>query len=364
MRVLAVVAIGVAIATPVIAADLAQPTAEEAFARKDFAEAARLWRDKAEAGSYYAQSNLGLLYYEGRGVPQDYAEAFKWLKRAADQGFAPAEFNLAGMYRAGRGTDKDPRKAVELYKKAAAHEFQGAKTAIGNMYLSGVEADPDPTEAARWFAEAADDGDSRAQLALGTLYVNGRGVARDAAKAEACLRLAALAGTAEAQYDMGISRSSVNDPAGAYKWFSLAVRTTQNPAGRASAEAAAADQKKALSASDLERVDRELDAWRPRPSFWLRKAVAAIGDTPGREKPVWAKALEAARARSGKVVLDCDATVEGGLSHCRPAVEEPAGASLADYAVREIVPTLAFVPVSRGCSPIEAPVALTLSFTP
>ena len=36
----------------------------------------------AEAGDAKAQTTLGWMYKEGKGVPQDYAEALKWTRKA------------------------------------------------------------------------------------------------------------------------------------------------------------------------------------------------------------------------------------------------------------------------------------------
>jgi len=50
-----------------------------------------------------AQSILGFMYVNGRGVPQDDAEAVKWYRKAAEQGDADARNALAEMRRQGRG---------------------------------------------------------------------------------------------------------------------------------------------------------------------------------------------------------------------------------------------------------------------
>ena len=52
----------------------------------DYAEAARLYRKAAEQGNALAQSELGVVYFNGRGVPQDYVLAYMWLNLAAAQG--------------------------------------------------------------------------------------------------------------------------------------------------------------------------------------------------------------------------------------------------------------------------------------
>ena len=56
-------------------------------------------RALAEAGDAEAQNNLGLMYFNGRGVAQDDAEAVAWYRRAAEQGFANAQYNLGALVR-------------------------------------------------------------------------------------------------------------------------------------------------------------------------------------------------------------------------------------------------------------------------
>ncbi len=47
----------------------------DAYNLNDYATAYREWLPLAEQGHADAQHNLGVLYENGRGVPQDYAEA-------------------------------------------------------------------------------------------------------------------------------------------------------------------------------------------------------------------------------------------------------------------------------------------------
>jgi TPR repeat protein len=46
------------------------------------------YRKAAELGNPGGQRALGLMYLEGRGVPQNLAEASKWLKLVAQPQFA------------------------------------------------------------------------------------------------------------------------------------------------------------------------------------------------------------------------------------------------------------------------------------
>ncbi len=49
-----------------------------AYERGDYATAIREWRPLADQGDAVAQNNIGLMYDNGRGVPQDYGEAVQW----------------------------------------------------------------------------------------------------------------------------------------------------------------------------------------------------------------------------------------------------------------------------------------------
>lgn len=85
----------------------------DAYQKGDYVTAAKEWRPLAEGGSAAAQYNLGLLYYDGLGVPQDYSEAVMWFKRSADQDYTEAQHDLGAMYGAGKGVKRD---YVEAYK--------------------------------------------------------------------------------------------------------------------------------------------------------------------------------------------------------------------------------------------------------
>ncbi|MDY6375742.1 MAG: sel1 repeat family protein, partial [Succinivibrionaceae bacterium] len=51
--------------------------------RQDYAEALKWYKKSAEKGCMLAQTAIGLMYMEGRGVRQDLKEARTWLERAS-----------------------------------------------------------------------------------------------------------------------------------------------------------------------------------------------------------------------------------------------------------------------------------------
>ncbi len=58
----------------------------DAYNRKDYKTAYKLWLPLAEQGDASAQFNLGSMYSNGLGVPQDYVLAHMWINLAASNG--------------------------------------------------------------------------------------------------------------------------------------------------------------------------------------------------------------------------------------------------------------------------------------
>ncbi len=126
-----------------------------AFDRGDYPTAIREWRPLAEQGVASAQALLGVMYAEGRGVPQDYAEAVKWYRKAAEQGHAEAQSNLGLMYGKGLGVPQDYAKAVKWSRKAAEQGVAEAQYNLGFMYANGQGVPQDYVQAHKWFNLAA-----------------------------------------------------------------------------------------------------------------------------------------------------------------------------------------------------------------
>lgn len=93
---------------------------QAAYDRGDFPEALLQWRPLAEQGIARAQNNLGVLYENGKGVPQDLNEALKWYRLAAEQNYGGAENNLGLIYALGRGVPRDPVRSYMWFSLAAS----------------------------------------------------------------------------------------------------------------------------------------------------------------------------------------------------------------------------------------------------
>ncbi len=200
---------------------------QESWSARDDAEAMRLNLKAAEQGEATAQTNLGWMYREGRGVARDDSEAVRWYWKAAEQGEAVAQRSLGWMYSKGRGVARDDAEAVRWYRKAADQGDAIAQRALGWLYLEGGGVAQDDVEAVRWLRKAAEQDSAGAQNNLGWMYGQGRGVARDDAEAVRWYRKAAEQNDAVAQYNLGRmyaeGRGVTRDDAEAMRWYRKAA---------------------------------------------------------------------------------------------------------------------------------------------
>lgn len=75
---------------------------------------------RAREGRDMAMNNLGMLYRDGRDVPQSDKDAVYWFSKAVEKGNAKAMTNLALMYFKGRGVPRDEEEARKLLRRASA----------------------------------------------------------------------------------------------------------------------------------------------------------------------------------------------------------------------------------------------------
>ena len=129
----------------------------------------------AEQGDAWYQTELALMYHQGKGLPKDYNEAARWYRLAAEQEYSKAQANLGVMYGEGQGVPQD---------------F---------------------TVAASWFRKAAEQGNSLAQHNLGLLYGRGQGVKQDYAEAYIWESLAATSGNEDAIRNRDIALAKLSD---------------------------------------------------------------------------------------------------------------------------------------------------------
>ena len=211
--------------------------------RGDYSTAARLWRELAEHGDYYAQYRLGVMYGRGRGVPQDYAETVKWYRLTAEQGFEIAQYELGLMYNHGEGVPQDYAEAVKWYRLAAERGFplgqiglhyadnlghgvsqdcfvseKWIKLAVQNdRYMSSGETEHilgnfydlgcpfnenrDLVEAVKWYRLASEQGNKHSQWVLANKYKEGMGILQDHISAHMWFNIASANGYLDGAFD-------------------------------------------------------------------------------------------------------------------------------------------------------------------
>jgi TPR repeat protein len=116
---------------------------------------AEVLHKQAAQGDAWAQHNLGVLYDNGRGVPQDYVKARGWYEKAAAQGNPWAQHSLGVLYDNGRGVPQDYVKARDWYEKAAAQGNPWAQHNLGVLYDNGRGVPQDYVKAYMWLDLAA-----------------------------------------------------------------------------------------------------------------------------------------------------------------------------------------------------------------
>ena len=198
---------------------------------------AQLWKDAAAQGHIIAQSNLGVMYENGKGVQQDYAEAVKWYRRGAEQGFADAQCNLGFMCSHGQGMQQDYAVAVKWYRRAAEQGHLDAQCNMGLMYSNGLGAKLDYAEAVKWYRRAAKQGNAEAQYELGIMYAKGRGVQQDFCEAALWFEKAAIQGHDQAKLELEElrlfqARDSRTDPRSSDAQGVCACCAAQAPSGK------------------------------------------------------------------------------------------------------------------------------------
>lgn len=156
MRKALVLALTVAAAGPALA-DTAQDGARY-FQHADYQHALASWRPLAAQGNPVAQNGLGIMYLDGKGVPQNTTEALRYLSLAAAAGSPLGQNNLGGLYRDGKGVPRDYVKAMEWFSASAAQGNSAGMYNLGLMYELGQGMKAEPTRAYMWYALAAEQG--------------------------------------------------------------------------------------------------------------------------------------------------------------------------------------------------------------
>jgi hypothetical protein len=121
---------------------------------------------QAKEGNAIAQTDIGKMYAEGRGVSQDFAQAKMWFEKAAAQNQADGLYNLGLTYANGDGVTQDWAAAVKWYRAAADRGQSDAQNSLGLRYEKGQAVEKDLVQAYKWFVLSLDHTDRPADRAM------------------------------------------------------------------------------------------------------------------------------------------------------------------------------------------------------
>ncbi len=137
--------------------------------RSRFEESTKELRKLAQGGDAAAQNELGLLYYEGRGVEQNHRKAKEWFDKAVEQGHTGAQVNLGTLYLRGEGAPQSSQMALFWFSRAAGQEDALAFAKLGLMYSQGRGVLQDFIQAHMWYNLSASHGEGRSAEARDVL---------------------------------------------------------------------------------------------------------------------------------------------------------------------------------------------------
>lgn len=182
-----------------------------AYEKEDNLTAFKACHPLAEEGNAVAQTRIGYLYSNGKGVAKDEAQALQWYTKAAQQGNATAQYNLGLAYFNGEGIAKNPSQAAQWFRKAAEQGYALAQYNLGVLYQNGMGVSQDALQAAQWYRKAADQGDAEAQNTLAWMYEKGQGVPQNIDQAALWYSTAAALGNKNAKSNLAIVQKAQAD---------------------------------------------------------------------------------------------------------------------------------------------------------
>lgn len=115
---------------------------------QDYSEAFEFYLQAAKLGHRRAQTDLGMMYYSGKGVEEDTAQAAYWFGCAAESNDATAQYSLACLYFNGEGIERNIAKACALLEVAICngHPHKDALIPLLNQWREMMSSLERPSE--------------------------------------------------------------------------------------------------------------------------------------------------------------------------------------------------------------------------
>ena len=169
---------------------------------KDYNEAYKWFEQSANLGDSESLYQLGYMNVKGFGVEPSYEKAVEYYKKAIELGNVKAMYNLAYIYQYALGGFDNIEEAIELYKKAANLGDAKSMYQLGNIYFEGDGVKSDYLEAFNWFEKSSELGNSDAMYMIANMYENGYGVKMNFGKALEYCKKASNLGNVKAKQNL------------------------------------------------------------------------------------------------------------------------------------------------------------------
>lgn len=143
--------------------------AASAYQSGNFEEAEQRWIELADTGDANAQYALSIMHLKKEALSPDDTTAFRYLVEAAKKQHVASMFNLGVAYWEGRGVKLQREKALNWWEVAAKQGDAGAQYNLGLAYYIGEGRTQDTQEADYWAQQAANNNHPQAQALLITI---------------------------------------------------------------------------------------------------------------------------------------------------------------------------------------------------
>ncbi len=149
-------------------------------AKKEYAQAAQIFREGVDAGDAACMDYLGWLYLEGYGVRQSSWIAYGYFRAADELGSIQACRNLGNMHYGARGFEQSTEQAIEWWQKAALGGELRAAFDLAVVLYTGAGTEPDRERALDIWRQNAGKGHAPSIAALAFADAGGSAAQIDA----------------------------------------------------------------------------------------------------------------------------------------------------------------------------------------
>ena len=149
-------------------------------------------------------------------------QAARWFKQAADAGDVEAQMYMAAAYLYGLGVKKNTDVASRYYIDAAKSGNATAQFALAENFIDSRNSGNNKLGLI-WLNKSANNGNLRALTKLATLYIDGKLVTKDVAKGTDLLNKAVAQNFAPAMVALGDLALMQNEQTKAVEWFNKAI---------------------------------------------------------------------------------------------------------------------------------------------